>query len=78
MLYSSDRYSALLKSEIILKIDVNEVYWRWNISLCLDGLDIHTSIYIVYCYEGYEDLQREGLVVEHDEGYVCLFFFKKD
>ena len=41
----------------------------------LDGSDIHTGIYIVYRYEY---LQREGVVVEPDEGYACLFFFKKD
>lgn len=40
-----------------------------------------TSVYVLMVqtlYTGYEDLQREGVVVEHDEGYACLFFFKKD
>lgn len=40
---------------------------------------IYIPVYTLYTlYTGYEDLQREGIVVEHDEGYVCLFFVKKD
>lgn len=40
---------------------------------------IYIPVYTLYTlYTGYEDLQREGVVVEHDEGYACLFFFKKD
>ena len=72
MLYSSNRYSALLKSEIILKIYVYEVH------VYIGNVTSMSWWFGYTLYTSYEDLQREGVVVEHDEGYVCLFFFKKD